>query len=469
MLDTATIEQFALALRGRLIQPGDPDYDEARSVWNGMIDRRPAMIAQCTGVADVITCVNFARDNAVPVTVRAGGHSVAGKSMCDNGLVIDLALMNGVRVDPVAKKAYVEAGAVGGDLDHETQAFGLATTGGTDSTTGVAGLTLGGGTGFLAPAFGLAVDNLLAADVVTVDGKLLHASQTENTDLLWALRGGGGNVGVVTSLEFQLHEVGPDVLVAQIFHPFEDSGDVLRFYREFTATAPDEVFALAAFMHVPPVEPFPEEFHGKTAIALVVSYAGSVEDGEAVMAPLQSFGNPILNAVMPMPYVTLQQTFDAANPAGGRYYWKSQYLPELSDDAIATMVSKVEPFPGPMSIVFMEPMGGAIQRVDATATAFPHRNVAFNFSISGAGMDPAQDAEIIAWVREFHAAMTPYATGGVYANYLDHDDTERVRAAYGVNYERLQQIKTKYDPNNLFNANQRTDPSASIDRQHTKV
>ncbi len=450
MFTKSEIEPLANALRGRVILPDDDAYDESRAVWNGMIDRRPALIARCQGTADVMAAVNFARENDLPLTIKAGGHNVAGRAIGDGSLVIDLSAMKGVQVDPRAQTARVEAGATWADLDREAQAFGLATTGGVDSRTGVAGLTLGGGIGYLARRFGLTIDNLLAADVVTADGELRRASEEENNDLFWALRGGGGGVGVVTSFEFQLHEVGPDVLVAQIFHPFQDAEEVLRFYRDFTAGAPRELACYAMFVHVPPVAPFPEAFHGQIALALVACYSGSIAEGETVLAPLKEFGDPLLNAVQPMPYTALQQSFDAGTPDGARYYYKSQYLNKLTNGAIETIVDHVEPLPGPFSIVGIEPLGGTISDVAEPDTAFANRGAAYNFSVWAGWGDAADDKAIIDWVRRFHEAMAPHAGSGAYANYLDRDDDQRMREAYGRNYKRLLELRKAWDPDGLF-------------------
>ena len=460
MVDTAVLEQFANSLRGRLIMPDDTDYNEARAVWNGMIDRPPALIARCEDAADVMAAVNFAREHDMPLTVKAGGHSVAGKSLSEDGLVLDLSAMNAVRVDPEAQTARVGPGATWGDFDHEAQAFGLATTGGVDSRTGVAGLTLGGGLGYVARKFGLAVDNLIGADVVTADGELRRASKNTNPDLFWALRGGGGNVGIVTSFEFQLHELGPEVLVAQSFHPYENAAEVLRFYRDFMAQAPDEVGCYALVVHVPPADPFPAEYHGKSTVALVACYAGPVEEGQEALGALGAYGDPIVNFVMPMPYVTLQSTFDAGFPDGERYYWKSQFLDELPDEAIDTVARYGEAAPGGITALGFEAMGGAVNRVDADATAFPHRDALFNFSIFAGWSEPEDDAEIIAWTRQFHQAMAPYATGGTYLNYLDRDDDRRV--AYGPNYQRLAEIKKAWDPDNVFRMNQKSPSPAAL-------
>ena len=457
-LDQTKVEAFASDFRGRVVLPSDSDYDEVRAVWNGMIDRHPAMIVRCFGTADVITAVNFAREQELQVSVRGGGHNVAGSAVCDNGIVIDLSQMKSIRVNPTAKRVDVAAGATLSDLDHETQAFGLATVSGADSRTGIGGLTLGGGLGHLARSFGITADNLMSADVVTAAGKLVHASEDENSDLLWALRGGGGNFGIVTSFEFQLHEVGPDVLTAQIFHPFEDGKEVFKFYREFLANAPDNLGLAPIITRVPPVAPFPEESHGKKTIAFVGCYTGDIEEGRKLYAPFENFGKPILKAVLPMPYKVLQQSFDAGTPDGERYYYKSQYLSKLSDAAIDTILHYSDELPGEYTMIGFEAMGGAINKVDSKATAYPHRNAAFNLGIWSGWNNPADDTEIIAWTRKFHEAMQPFSTGGVYSNYMSDDEEDRIKEAYGVNFDRLKEVKMKYDPDNFFRKNQNIKP-----------
>jgi FAD/FMN-containing dehydrogenase len=372
--------------------------------------------------------------------------------------MVDLSSMTGVRVDPDAKTAQVQAGATWGDFDHEAQAFGLATTGATVSTVGVAGCTLGGGTGHLARKCGLSLDNLISADVVTADGSFVHASEEENPDLFWGLRGGGGNLGVVTSFEFRLHEVGPEVLTGQILHPMADAAEGLRFYRDFMADAPDALQAYAFFVHVPPIPAVPEHYHGETALDFVVTYAGDQETGEEVFRPLRAFGDPILDAVRPQPYTALQQTFDEGVPKGQRCYSKAHYLDALPDAALDTVVEHVDPLPGPFSMVYFEPMGGAIGRVDPTATAFPHREAAYGFHVLTGWSDADQDAEIMDWTRDFHSAMAPYASGGVYVNLLGADEEARVPSAYGHNHDRLARLKNKYDPENLFRINHNVAP-----------
>lgn len=455
---TSTLDELATTLRGRLLLPEHDGYDAARTVWNGMVDRRPAAIALCESAADVIACVRFARSNGLPLSVKAGGHQAAGKAVCDGGLVVDLSEMDGVRVDPETRTARVEPGATLGQFDGEAQSFGLATTAGVHSGTGVAGLTLGGGIGWLARSFGLASDNLVAADVVTADGELVYASEDEHPELFWALRGGGGNFGIVTSFEFQLHPVGPEVLTAQLFHRLEEAEQVLRAYRDVMAEAPDELACYPMILKVPPLEGFPTELHGRPALALVGCYSGPITDGEAAVAPLAAIGNPFVEVVAPMPYATFQSSFDAGAPDGARYYARAHLLPELSDAAISALVDQVEELPGDFSMMFLESLGGAIARKPADATAWPHRDAAYGFAVQAGWTDPADDDAEIAWVRRVHEAMTPHATGGVYVNYLDGDEADRVTDAYGDHYRRLARIKQEWDPDNLFRANHNITP-----------
>ncbi|MFP4626507.1 MAG: FAD-binding oxidoreductase [Natronomonas sp.] len=458
-LEPTTVESFGDHLQGNVLRPGDEGYDEARTVWNAMIDKEPAVIVQCTGAADVIAAVNFARDLDLPLAVKGGGHNVSGLAVCDDGMAIDLSPMNAVRVDPEAQIARVQAGATMADLDHETQAYGLATTGGIVSTTGVAGLTLGGGLGRLDRKFGLAIDNLLSVDVVTAEGELVHANETENPDLFWGLRGGGGNFGVVTSFEFQLHEIGPDVLAGRLIYPVEAAADVLSFYRDFMTEAPDGVQCYAAFVQVPPLPEFPEPIHGQMVFILIPFYAGDIEQGTEILQPLRDVGDPIADTVRPQPYTVFQSGSDEIYQEGHRNYWKSHYLGGLSDEAIDTMVEYATPIPTPFTTVFLEWMGGAIGRVDADATAFPHRDATLSFTVAPKWSDPELDDDLIEWAREFHEGMTPYASEGVYANYLDRDEGDRVKTAYGENFDRLVEVKNEWDPENLFQMNQNIEPS----------
>jgi FAD/FMN-containing dehydrogenase len=446
-------------MRGTVLWPGDAGYDEARRVWNARFDRRPAAVARCATGRDVQAVMAVARESGLPVSVRGGGHDYAGYSVCDDGLVIDVGPMDRVRIDRAAKTAHVGAGVTWGAFDREAQAVGLATTGPTVSTVGVAGSTLGGGTGYLARRFGLSLDNLLSADVVTAAGDLLRASESENADLFWALRGGGGNFGIVTGLEFRLHEVGPEVLAGQVVYRIEDAGEVLRFYREFMAAAPDEVQCYPVIFRVPPATAFPAESHGQLAIDLVVAHTGAIGAGEKALSALRRLGDPILSAIAPTSYTAVQQTFDPGTPKGHRWYSKAHYLDGLTDAAIDTLLEHVRGFSGPLSIVYLEPMGGALARIRPDATAFAHRGAAHSFHVLAGWSDAGEDRAVMDWAASLHRAMAPHANGGVYVNLLDPDERDRVRAAYGPNYDRLAGIKAKYDPGNLFRMNHNIEPA----------
>lgn len=458
VLEEAAVEEFKSSLRGELLLAGDSGYDEARALWNAMIDRRPALIARCAGVADVIRSVNLARDHGLLVSVRGGGHNIAGKAASDGGLMIDLSPMNEVRVDPAARTARVGPGATLGDVDHETQAFGLATPLGINSTTGIAGLTLGGGFGWLSRKYGFTVDNLLAADVVTANGELVTASETDNSDLFWGIRGGGGNFGIVTSFQFQLHPVGPEVLSGLIVYRFEDAGNVLRHYRSFVAQAPDDLSCWAVLRKAPPLPFLPEEVHGTEVLIIAVLHAGDMKEGERLLRSLREYGDPIADVVMPHPYAGFQQAFDPLLTPGARNYWKSHNFSELSDGAIETILEYVGRLPTPHCEIFVAQLGGAASRIAADATAYPHRDAAFVLNVHTRWEDAAQDEECIAWAREFADATTPLATGGVYVNFISEGE-ERVRAAYGANYDRLVELKNRYDPTNLFSLNQNIKPT----------
>lgn len=445
-------------VRGSVVDPDDEEYDDARRVWNARYDRYPAGIVQVSGVADVRAAVRFAGERELPIAVRGGGHSYAGHGTGDDCLVIDCAAMDAVHVDPDANTVRVGPGATWGDVDHETQAFGLATTGATVSSVGVAGYTLGGGTGHLVRAFGTAADNLIAADVVTADGELVHASADEHADLFWALRGGGANFGVVTSFTFDLHEVGPEVLGGQIVHPFENAREVMTAYRDYMRDAPRAVNCYPFVIRIPPLEVFPEETHGEMALDLVVSHAGDIAQAEDDLAPLRAVGDPILDGVVPQPYVALQQAFDDLGAAGNRWYSKAQYLTELSDDAIDTFLDAVDPLRGEFTSVYLEPMGGAVADVDPTATAFPHRDVAYSVHALTGWSDPEDDEELIVWTEDLHQRMSAYSPGGVYVNLLSDEEADRVPEAYGQNLDRLAELKAQYDPENRFRVNQNVEP-----------
>ncbi len=452
-MDQTQAEEFMAGLRGELLRPGDAGYEEARKVWNGMIDKRPALIARCAGVADVMHCVNFARTNGLLVAVRGGGHNVAGNAVCDGGLVIDLSRMKGMRVDPARRTAHAEAGLTWGEFDRETQAFGLATTGGQVSTTGIAGLTLGGGWGHLARRYGLSCDNLLSADVVTADGQLRAASSTENQDLFWGLRGGGGNFGVTTSFEYKLYAVGP-VLGGILVYPFQRAREVLKLYREFTTAAPEEMSSGIVLISLP---------DGTPVTGVVAVFNGPVAEGERLLKPLREFGPPIMDQIGVVPYTAAHRLIDGFYPSGLRSYWKSSFLKGITDEAIETIVDNCSRRPTPMCHGLIEhTLGGAVSRVNRDATAFPHRDVQYTFMALGVCADAAQTEKCAQWARGFWEAMQPNFTGGVYVNYLGREadeGRERIEAAYGADkYARLVGLKKKYDPTNLFRLNQNIKP-----------
>ncbi|WP_049913550.1 FAD-binding oxidoreductase [Haloferax prahovense] len=458
-LDDSTVSELETRFRGKILTPGTSEYTEARTIWNAMIDRRPALIAQCAGVADVIAAGNFAREQGMPVAVKGAGHNIAGNAIVDDGLVIDLSPMKSVRIDPEAKTALVEPGVILAEFDHEAQAFGLATPVGYNSTTGISGLTLGGGFGWLSRRYGLTADNLRGADVVTADGRLVHASEEKNADLFWGLRGGGGNFGVVTSFEFNLHEVGPEVLSGLLVHPFSDTAEVMEAYRAFVAEAPDEVTAWMVIRHAPPLPFIPEEWHGEKVLVIAVYYDGAMTDGEVALQPLREIGTPIADAIGPHPYAGWQQGFDGLLTPGARNYWKSHNFVEFTDGMIDIFVEYGESLPTPESEIAIAQLGGAINDVPVDATAYPHRNAKFLMNLHTRWTDPDRDDECIAWTRELHEAMTPHATGGVYVNFISEEVGEE-RAAYRENYDRLVELKQKYDPNNLFHLNQNVAPAA---------
>jgi FAD/FMN-containing dehydrogenase len=460
-LETVAFDELGGSFAGEMLLPTSPGYDAARRIWNGAIDRRPACIARCTGVADVISAVRFARERDLPVAVRSGGHGVAGHALCDGGLVIDLSPMKGIRVDPHARTARAQAGVLWGELDRETQLHGLATVGGIVTHTGIAGLTLGGGLGWLMRKYGATVDNLLSVDLVTADGELVTASADENPDLFWGVRGGGWNFGVVTSFEYRLHPVGPAVLAGPIFHPLEDAPDVLRFYREFAAAAPDELTTIFNLRVAPPLPFLPEDVHGKPVVMVGACYAGSPENGIDVVRPLKEYGSPIVDLLEPKPYVALQSMFDPGVPHGWHYYWKSVELPPLTDDAIDTLVEHAAAQTSPRSYCIVFQLGGAVSRVGPEETAFGQRHAAHNVNINTAWTEDDPEPERhIAWARDFYDALQPHATGRVYVNFLGDEGEGRVHAAYGDRaHERLAQLKRVYDPGNFFRSNQNIRPA----------
>ena len=408
----AAIDELKARLSGELLRPSDVGYDEARKIWNGMIDKRPGLIAQCKGVADVMTAVRFAREREVRVAVKGGGHSVAGTALCDGGLVIDFSGMKGVHVDPVGRTARVQPGATLGDVDHETQAFGLAVPAGIVTTTGVAGLTLGGGFGWLSPKLGLTCDNLISVDVVTADGELVTASEKENADLFWGIRGGGGNFGVVTSFHFNLHPVGPIVLAGAVVHPMADAERLLKYHRDFVAEAPPELCTIFALRWAPPVPFLPPELHGKPIAAFFVCYQGPIDEGERVLKDLRRFGDPLADVVMPKPFSAHQSMLDAVQPPGRNYYWKSEDLPELTDGAIDVIVEHGNAITSPHTIVPIFQLGGAIADVDENATAYSHRKAGYALNCN-ASWEVGDPAPHVKWARDFSEALEPHSMGGL--------------------------------------------------------
>lgn len=456
--ETATISEVAVQdlkkqLGGELLRPGDEGYNAARSVWNASVDRHPALIAHCTGVADVIHSVNFARVNSLPVSVRGGGHNIAGSAVCDGGIMLDLSGMKSVRVDAASRTARAEPGLVWDEFDRETQEFGLATTGGTCSHTGIAGLTLGGGYGWLMRKYGLALDNVVSVDVVGAVGQLRKASSNENADLFFGVRGAHSNFGVVTSMEYRLHPVAPTVLAGMVLHPLEKAKDAMKFYHEFTSRAPDEMSAWAAFLTTP---------DGHPMFAILACYAGTVEAGEKVVQALKNFGPPAADMIGPIPYVKFQTLIDQSFP-GGRYnYWKSHLLKDLNDDAIARLVEGFKGVASPYSSMLVAHLGGAMSRVRKEETAFSHRASPYDLVIMPMWTNPEESEKHIRWADDLWKAMQPFSSGGVYVNYVGNEGEERVKAAYGTNYEHLVALKNKYDPSNLFRFNQNIKPTTRM-------
>jgi FAD/FMN-containing dehydrogenase len=459
-LDPGAIQGFVEQVRGAVLRPGDEGYDDARAIWNGLIDRRPALIVRCTGAADVVDAVDFAREHELLLSVKGGGHNVAGNAVNDDGLVIDLSLMRGVDVDPSTGTMRAQGGATWGDADRESQLFGLAVPGGVVSTTGIAGLTLHGGVGHLRRKHGLSLDNLLSVDIVTADGQLRRASATENEDLFWAVRGAGSNFGVVTSFEFQAHPVGPTVMVGAVFYPLADGRTVLPAWRDYMASAPEELSSLAICWSVPAGEPFPPEHHGSPVVIVAAAYAGPLEDGEPVVQPLRELARPLIDLSGPWPWVGLQSGFDALFPKGELRYWKSRSLAGLPDEAIDEILDFAARRPTPLTDLVAWHHGGAMSRVGETETAYAGRDAAFHVTGEVNWTDPAQSDEAIAWGREFWDAMGRHSTGGVYLNFpgLGEEKEALVRAGYGANYERLAELKAKYDPTNLFRMNMNITP-----------
>lgn len=467
---TRSIEELRQDLSGHpalrsaeVLLPEDPSYDEARMIWNGAIDKRPAAIIRCAGVRDVIEGLRFARHENLLLAVRGGGHNVAGTAMCDDGVVIDLSPMKGIRVDPVRRIARAEPGVLWGELDRETQAFGLATTGGIVTHTGIAGLTVGGGIGWLMRKHGLTIDNLVSVDVVTADGELVIASEDQNQDLFWGIRGGGGNFGIVTSFEYSLHPVGPTVLAGPIFFPMEQAPEVLDFYRNYITSVPDEFTSVVNLRQAPRVPFLPEDVYGQPVIAVVVCYAGSIEEGEEVVRPLKNLGSPLVDLLVPKPYTTHQSMFDATVPHGWHYYWKSWDLQTLTDPVVEQLVSHSSRITSPLSYTVIFQLGGAVARVGEDATAYSHRATGHVVNINAIWTEEDASAQQhVNWAQDFWSSLTPLDPMGVYVNFLGDEGRDRVRAAYGdEKYRRLVELKDKYDPTNLFRINQNIPPTST--------
>ncbi|RZH67055.1 FAD-binding oxidoreductase [Natrinema altunense] len=457
------LHKFEGTFRGTVIRPDDTDYDDARAVWNGMIDKYPALIARCRGTADVISAVNVARENDLPVAVRGGGHNVSGSAVCDDGLVIDLSELTSVRVDPDSRTARVEGGATWADVDHETQAFGLATPGGVVSDTGVAGLTLGGGIGHLRCKYGLSCDNLRSVDLVTADGEFLTASEDQNSDLFWGLRGGGGNFGIVTAFEFELHSVGPDVATCLVFYPSDQLADCLQAYREFVESAPDEVSTLVFAGELPDDDLFEDDDIHQQKFAIMGCYAGSVDDGTQALSALRELAEPIADFSGVMPYTELQRILDEDYPDGMRYYWKSLYLDGLSESAIDRIAYWADVAPSSLSTVDVWQLGGAIAQVDAEASAFAGRHAPYLLGVEANWERPENDEANIEWVRDCLDDMRQFSDGSVYLNFpgFFENGDEMMRTTFGPTYERLVALKDEYDPTNFFSRNQNIEPSGT--------
>lgn len=457
-LRNANIDEFKAHFRGEVLLAADADYDEVRQIWNAMIDRKPALIARCTSPEDVMQAVEFARKHDLLVSIRGGGHNIAGNAVCDGGLMIDLSLMKSVQVDPATRRASVEPGCTLADVDAAVQAHGLATPLGINSTTGVAGLTLGGGFGWLSRKFGMTIDNLLSAEVITADGRQLHASATENADLFWGLRGGGGNFGVVTRFEFQLHPVGPDVLSGLIVFAFDQAKLVLTRFARFTETMPDELSVWMVTRKAPPLPFLPEDVHGKEMVALALCYAGDPKEGERLIEPLRGFGTVLGEHIGVQPYVAWQQAFDPLLSKGARNYWKSHNFSQLSDGAIDAIIEYAGKLPSPQCEIFIGTIGGQTARVAPEAMAYSSRDANYVMNVHGRWESAGEDERCIAWAREFFTKSQPFASSGAYINFLTQDETDRIVFAYGATYDRLVEIKKKYDPTNLFRMNQNIKP-----------
>jgi len=457
MVDQSAITGLDESLRGRVVQPHHPDYDQARAIYNGMIDKRPRAIARCSNIADVIRAVRFGREQGLDTAIRGGGHNGPGLALVDDGLVIDLSGLKGLRVDPANRAVRVEPGCTWGDVDHATHAFGLATVSGIISTTGVAGLTLGGGHGYLSRRHGLSVDNLLAADVVLADGSLVQASQAEHPDLFWALRGGGGNFGVVTSLEYRLHPV-ETVIAGPMFWPVDQLAPTLRWYRDWLPRAPEELYAFYLVAEVPRREPFPSAIQGERVCGLMWCCTGPRDQAEEAARQARHVAEPLFEHIGPLPYPALQGLFDAVYPPGYQWYWKGDFFGEIPDAAVAEHRRFAGELPTSFSTMHLYPVDGAVQRVEAGDTAWAHRDVTWSMVIAGVDPDPANSEKIRHWARGYWQALHPYSRGASYINFMMEEGPERISATYGENHRRLREVKARYDPGNFFHVNQNIEP-----------
>jgi FAD/FMN-containing dehydrogenase len=453
------IENLKSKVKGQIVLRSDSSYEEVRQIWNAMIERRPALIVRCTEAGDVPHAISFARENGLEISIRGGGHNIAGNALCDNGLMIDFSTMRNVRVDAEKKRAYVEPGATLADFDEAAQSHGLATPVGINSTTGIAGLTLGGGFGWLTRKYGMTVDNLISVEAVTADGKRIRASESENTDLFWAIRGGGGNFAIVTQFEFKLHRVGPEILAGLIVFPFHQAKQVLTQYRDFVESAPEELNVWAILRKAPPLAFLPREVHGEEVVVLVTFYLGDAAQGGRLIEPLLRFGTPHGKHIGPQPYTQWQKAFDPLLTPGARNYWKSHNFTELSDGAVNSVIEFAGKLPSPDCEIFIGLIAGASNRVPANAMAYRHRDAKFVLNVHGRWDERTDDEQCIAWARAFFEASAPYASDGAYVNFMTEEEGDRVAAAYGANYDRLTRIKKQYDPDNLFRLNQNIKPS----------
>jgi FAD/FMN-containing dehydrogenase len=459
MFDKSAVKEFQASLQGELLLPEDPGYEEARSIWNAMIDRRPALIARCLGVTDIVACMNFAREKGITLSIKGGGHNISGLAVCEGGLMLDMSLMRGTWVNQRTNTAHAQAGCLLGDVDRETQIHGLAAVLGFVSKTGIAGLTLGGGFGYLTRRFGWTSDNTLAMDLVTADGRVVRASEDENSDLFWALRGGGGNFGVVTGFDYKLYPIGPEVMAGAIAWHAENAGEVLEMFRTITENAPPELVCVAVQRIAPPAPWLSKDVHGKPIIVIFVCHTGQLKEGENLVAPIKAFGSPVGDVIQKRPYISQQNILDATQPKGRRYYWKSEYLPKLEPEMLTRTIKHAKSVVSPNSAILLFPIGGALNRLPEEHSPVGNRDAAWVLNIAASWEDAGGDKTNIEWAREAWQDMRQFSTGGTYINFLTEEEgEERIHSAYRKNYERLVEVKTKWDPGNMFRMNKNIVP-----------